>query len=278
MIDEMNIKPQSICQRALLLGALFLASVTAQGAQKYGLSDSLQYCELWDTFFPLSFQVPSSNWVSNYSKPELNIIYISAGKRKHVDDYIDLYTINNQSVWPSRLISGRDSAFCQNDGGCVAKGKGSVGKGISAYKDLVAEFPDDDVKIFSGSPYYDGTLSWISLPVRYLKLLRVEFFTPYSGPVGVFTDSYNPYVEPLYFEYRATGNKDEMQLTAVGGTAAGANFNGVNLPDKIRLTSLAALQVWLSSSTGDPWKTLLPYAHTVDMTTSQKALIPDNCK
>lgn len=274
----MNIKPQSICQRALLLSALFLASVTAQGAQKYGLSDSLQYCELRDTFFPLSFQVPSADWVSTYARPKFNVIYISAGKRKHVDDYTDLYNIKNQFVWPSHLMSGLDTAFCQNSGNCVTKGKGSVGQGISAYKDLVAEFPDDDVKVLANAPSYEGDLTWYSLPIRYLKLLRVEFFTPYSGPVGVFTQSYNQYVEPLYFEYRATGNKDEMQLTAVGGTAAGANFNGVNLPEKIRLTSYAAIQVWLSSSTGDPWKTLLPYAHTVDMSDSQKALIPDNCK
>lgn len=279
----MTTKRQYIWLNSILLCALALTSGIAHADPKYGFSDSIRPCALWDTFFPISFQVPSDVSIKNYSKPVFNIMYIAAGNFQHMNDFADLYKVGNSSdrVWPTNpyVISGDDSAICQDSGACVTKGYGAVGKGISAYKNLAAEFPNDNIVVLSDSPYYNGDAAWYYLPTRYVKLLRIELFTPYTGPVQYFSADYNEHVEPLYFEYRETGNKDELQLVASGGTVSSANFSGVKLPNKIRLTALSGVQIWLgTTSAADPWDRLIPYARTVDFTNSQMAIVPANCK
>lgn len=279
----MTTKRQNIWLNSILLCTLALTSGIANADQKYGFSDSLRPCTLWDTFFPISFQIPSDTITQNFVKPAFNIMYIAAGNYQHMNDFADLYKIGNSSVrvWPTDpyVLSGNDAAICQDSGSCVTKGYGAVDKGISAYKNLAAEFPNDNIVILSDVANRNGNITWFYLPTRYVKLLRIEFFTPYTRPVGSFSDKYNEHVEPLYFEYRATGNKDELQLFASGGTVSSANFSGVKLPNKIRLTALSGVQIWLDTiSDANPWARLIPYAHTVDFTESQMAIVPANCK
>lgn len=250
-------------------------SLDVGASSKYGLAFSIKPCPLWQIFFPLSFQVPDDKETRNAS-PQFNIIYIAGDTVKHMDDYYDLYLPGNVRVWPQSpfLLNGKDTAICLSSGQCVTSGYGSVGKGISAYNNILAEFPDDKVKVLSSSAYGDGDITWFFLPLRKLKLLRIEYFTPYTGRESV----HFGYVEPLFFEYRATGNGDEMQLKGKGGTARGGDYSRVKLPDKIKLTALSAIQIWLEREGDAAYQDLLPAAHTVNFTQQQLALVPANCQ
>lgn len=271
MMKVNYIKPLLILSYIIMLGI----SLDANASSKYGFAFSIKPCPLWTTFFPLSFQVPDDKGTRNAS-PQFNIIYISGDTVKHMDDYYDLYLPGNVRVWPERpfLINGKDTAICLSSGQCVTSGYGSVGKGISAYNNIVAEFPDDKVKVLSDSAYGNGDITWIFLPLRKLKLLRIEYFTPYTGRESI----HFGYVEPLFFEYRSTGNGDEMQLKSKGGTARGGDYSRVKLPEKIKFTSLSAIQIWLEREGGAAYQDLLPAAATVNFTQQQLALVPENCQ
>ncbi|WP_434132412.1 hypothetical protein [Enterobacter cloacae] len=286
----MNISHSKNWSKILLLAALFLAVQSVHGAQKYGFSAGLKRCALWDTFFPISFQIPKMDTMRFHPVPVFNVIYIAGDNTQHMDNFYDLYKlggINGPRVWPEKpyLANGKSLPKCRSDGECIESGKGSVGKGISAYDEILGaeDFKNDTKKVLSDGPYTGGDILWQFLPTRKLKLLRVEFFTPsrgtfisVSGPI-----SDNGYVEPLFFEYRAIGNGDEMELKKVGGTAAGNNFNGVKLPNKIKLTSLSAIQVWLGGKGKDPnhlWEDLIPYAQVVSFDEKQMAQVPKNCQ
>ncbi|HAT8012160.1 hypothetical protein [Citrobacter rodentium] len=278
-----RVKWSQIC----LLAVLSFCSLSAKSSQNYGFSAGVKPCSLWDTFFPISFQVPSDKLTRDYVRPIFNIIYITDSNLKHMDDFYDIYKINGKgdAIWPTTpfLATGSDTAYCRNDGDCVTKGYGALGKGISAYNEIKKDFPGETVKVLSDSAYGNGDISWLFLPTRKLKLLRVEYFTPYKDDDGTIlitlkNKENNKYTEPLFFEYRATGNGDEMELEESGGTAAGANFNDVKLPQFIRPTQLSAIQVWLdTTSGGTPWSSIYPNVRVRPFTDEQMALIPVNC-
>lgn len=273
-------------QKHFILAMFSACSLTAHGGENYGFSSSIFPCSLWSTFFPISFQVPSDDLTRNFVRPVYNIIYITDDKIKGMDDFYDLYNVKGKYVWPTTptLTNGRKTPVCRKVGDCVIKGYGGVGSGVSAYYDIVSEFPSETVKVHSDSAYSDGSISWVFLPMRKLKLLRIEYFTPYTEdtyvPLPYRNSESKKYTEPLFFEYRATGNGDEMMLRESGGTTYGANFNNVKLPQYIRLTHLSAIQIWLNTkdSDGDPWRRIYPSTTTVNFTDSQSALIPANCQ
>ena len=272
-VSMKNNRRSYLLVRSLLL--LIISASPAISANKYGFVSDIRRCSLWDTFFPLSSQVPNDKATRN-ADPRFNIFYITGTRVKHMDDYTDLYYPGGVRVWPQSpyLTPGQNTAICQNAGECVTPGRGSVGKGISAYNNLKSEFPNDTIKVGTGSAYDDGDITWGFLATRKLKLLRSEYFTPYTG-----TDSVHVgYVEPLYFEYRETGNGDEMQLVAMGGTARNGDFSRVKLPQKIKLTALSAIQIWLVREGDGAYQDLLPAAGVVYFTSSQMALIPENCR
>ncbi|MCM7885064.1 hypothetical protein [Enterobacter sichuanensis] len=278
----MTISQCNIWSKVLLLVALFFAGGAAQGAEKYGFSAGLKRCALWDTFFPISFQIPDLQNARFAPKPVFNVIYIAGDDTQHMDDFFDLYSVGGKPVWPMTplLADGRSQPKCRKNGDCIESGKGGVGKGVSAYDSIVSEaaLKNDAKKVLADSPYTGGGILWLYLPTRKLKLLRVEFFTPSRGTYGPISDK--GYVEPLFFEYRATGKHDEMELTAMGGTAAGNNFNGVNLPPKIKLTWLSAIQIWLQrdGNSGNLWQDLIPYTNMVYFNETQMAQVPSNCQ
>ncbi|HHK9551815.1 hypothetical protein VB265_13170 [Enterobacter sichuanensis] len=273
--------------KPLLLAALTLSSLTAQSAEKYGFSAGIRPCPLWSTFFPISFMVPGDNLTESYVKPIFNVIYISDSNLKTMDDFFDIYNINGSNIWPSNswpyVGNGRDKAVCQNDGDCVTKGYGQVGRGISAYKKIKTEFPGETVKVMSSTAYGDGDITWFELATRKLKLLRVEYFTPYTGdgnlPLVLRNSDNEKYTEPLFFEYRATGNGDEMKLEETGGTAYGVNYDNLNLPVYIKLTRLSAIHVQLhkKSSNNNPWQRIYPSVGMVSFTDKLTALVPASC-
>lgn len=273
--------------KPLLLTALTLSSLTAQSSENYGFSAGIWPCPLWSTFFPISFQVPSDDATKNYVKPIFNIIYISDSNIKTMDDFYDIYNVKGNAVWPSNswpyVANGRSQVVCRNDGECVTKGYGQVGRGISAYNNIKAEFPGETINVSSGSAFGNGDITWFELATRKLKLLRVEYFTPYTDgsnlPPMLRNSDNKKYTEPLFFEYRATGNGDEMKIKESGGTAYGVNYNDLNLPEYIKLTRLSAIQVWLNaSSNNNLWQRIYPGAGMVSFTDNQTALIPANCQ
>lgn len=79
----------------LLLGFM----LPAYSDSKYGFSSSIKRCPLWDTFFPLSFQVPDDKATRN-ANPQFNIIYITGGNVKHMDDFEAFYYPGAIRVWP----------------------------------------------------------------------------------------------------------------------------------------------------------------------------------
>lgn len=259
---------------------LLASSEAVFGAQKYGFSSGVKACALWDTFFPISFKIPNDLLTVNYSQPMFNIIYVADGNIKHMDDFYDLYRVRSEDVWPTSpdLANGRSNAICQNNGDCVPLAVGGVGKGVSAYNDILGDefVRNDTIKVMSNSPYSDGTISWLFLPTRKLKLLRIELFTPYKTSVNNFAVA----SEPLFFEYRATGNGDEMKLTEKGGTSVGGNINDVMLPSKLKLTTLSAIQIWLyrGGNSSEAYAGLLPAAQVISFTSGQMKLIPENCR
>ncbi|WP_148677738.1 hypothetical protein [Klebsiella sp. RIT-PI-d] len=250
----------------------------AHGAAIYGFAQPK--CSLWSTFFPVSFQVSSDMAVIpglvDAETAGFNIFYITGGDFHNMDDYYDLYTINGGHVWNNTspwLINGRNAVMCKGSSDCVKSGTGSIGKGISAYNSLKAEFPDENIKVASDRPYSNGDIDWYYIPTRRLKLLRVEFFTPNKGSMP----GTSQYVEPIFFEYRETGNGDEMKLYEMGGTARGADFSHVKLPETIKLTTLSAMQIWMSTASGKPYENVMPYGKVVPFTDSQIAMVPKGC-
>lgn len=247
----------------------------AHGAAIYGFAQPK--CSLWSTFFPISFQVDSDMSVfEDAERAGFNIFYITGGDLQNMDDYYDLYTISGGHVWNNTspwLINGKDAVMCKGSSDCVKSGTGSIGKGISAYNSLKAEFPNETIKVASDRPYSNGDIDWYYIPTRRLKLLRVEFFTPNKGVIS----GTGKYVEPIFFEYRETGNGDEMKLYEMGGTARGADFSHVKLPETLKLTALSAIQIWMSTGSGKMFENVIPYGKVVPFTQSQLNMVPENC-
>lgn len=250
-------------------------STSGQAANKYGLGDVLNDCSLWSTFFPLGFRalLPSS-FTELATNAEINIIYINADVNG-MDDYIDLYSVNGSTVWPETpwLLKGNSKPACTGASECQNR-SATVGNGVSAYASLKSEFPNEKIKVSQQTikSSNSSNSTWFFLPTRKFKLLRIEFFMPNNFNDGDY------YSEPLYVEYRETGNRNELKRVAMGGTAAGADFNRVNLPEILNLSTTQGIEMWLVRENNKPYSGLLPAAMAYPLTGSMSSIVPDNCK
>ncbi|HCD7428057.1 MULTISPECIES: hypothetical protein [Citrobacter] len=262
------------------LGCLWLifSAPQAFSANKYGFGSVLRMCPFWSTPFPVGFRMPAPGLKTYVLDMEVNLIYISADNTADIDDYVNLYNVNGVETWPGTgILKGNATAACKTSSACQKSSSGTVGKGVSAYDSLAAEFTGEDIRVAqkSISPSSSSSFTWFYLPVRKYKLLRIEVFVPNQLDNGV------GHSEPFFVEYRAAGNKDELQLVSMGGTAAAGNFNGVNLPDTLRLTQNSGLQIWLNHSTSTPAddvSDLLPYAKVFPFQSTQLASLPESCQ
>lgn len=266
---------------SVIIAMALLSSISPSGqaANKYGLGDVLNDCSLWPTFFPLGFRalIPGS-FVTLVTNAEINIIYISADDVKGMDDYIDLYSVNGTTVWPEEtwLLKGNATPVCTGASECQDH-SATVGKGVSAYASLKSEFPNEKIKVAQQTikSSNSSNSTWFFLPTRKFKLLRIEFFMPNNVKDGDY------YSEPLYVEYRETGNRNELKRVSMGGTAAGADFNRVNLPEILHMPTTQGIEMWLVRANKNPTKpysTLLPAAMAYPLTVSMNSIVPDNCK
>lgn len=256
-----------------------LSAPSAVAGNKYGFA-YLKTCPLFSTPYPIGFRKAFSG-MKKYQSTDLtiNVIYISADNTVNVDEYIGLYSVNGELRWPGdSLFMGNATAACQNTGSCQDSA-GVEGKGISAIASLKKEFPGETIYVASKSIDPVGeksnSFTWFYLPVRYFKLLRIELFIPNDLDDGASSS------EPFFIEYRAKGERGNMARTSSGGTAKGANFNGIELPETLNLTQSSAMRFWLSHSTSSPAddiSDLLPYADTVALNSTQQGLIPEGCK
>lgn len=264
---------------SIVFAAALLSSISpsSQAANKYGLGDVLNDCSLWPTFFPLGFRalLPSSVLTTLATNAEINIIYISANDVKGMDDYIDLYSVNGSTVWPEEpwLLKGNSTPVCTGASECQDR-SATVGKGVSAYASLKSEFPNEKIKVSQQTikSSNSSNSTWFFLPTRKFKLLRIEFFMPNHFNDGDY------YSEPLYVEYRDTGNRNELKRVAMGGTAAGSDFNRVNLPEILNLPTTQGIEMWLVRENNKPYSGLLPAAMAYPLTGSMSSIVPDNCK
>lgn len=263
-----------------VLGCLWFVFSTPQAfsAEKYGLGDILRICPLWSTPFPVGFRMPEPSLLAKFELDmAVNLIYISADNTADIDDYTNLYYVDGVETWPG-ILKGNATAACKTSSACQKSSSGTVGKGVSAYDSLAAEFAGEDLRVAQKSidPTDKSPFTWFYLPVRKYKLLRIEVFVPNQLDDGV------GHSEPFFVEYRATGNRDELQRVSMGGTAAGANFNGVNLPETLRLTQNSGLEIWLNHSTSsnptDDVSDLLPYAKVFPFRSEQLASLPESCR
>lgn len=258
-----------------------LSTPSAVAGNKYGFA-YLKTCPLFSTPYPIGFRKAFSG-MKKYQSTDLavNVLYIPADNTVNIDEYAALYSVNSTLRWPGNnesLFIGNDIAACQNTGSCQDSA-GVEGKGISAIASLKKEFSGE--KIYVASEFIDpvgeksDSFTWFYLPVRYFKLLRIELFIPNDLDDGASSS------EPFFIEYRAKGERGNMARTSSGGTAKGANFNGIKLPETLNLTQSSAMRFWLSHSTSSPAddiSDLLPYADTVALNSTQQGLIPEGCK
>ncbi len=258
---------------ALMATAMFLCATDALAGGVYGFGSrsSGQKCDLWTLPFPVAFQKPTKNERYDY---DVNVIWVDDDSVRGMDKYYNLYrTPDGKSTWTNspRVMNGQSTLYCEKSNQCTIDG-GSVGKGISAYDNLVQEFSKDSVHVYAFSPNSNGDYTWLYLPVHKVKVLRVEYFTPYDGAERTGLKSF---VEPLYFEYRATGNGSEMKLNGWGSTSV--NTGSVKLPDTFDPVLSSDIQVSIirdgSVSSDDSPKVVI---HSLD--NSQLAIVPGTCK
>lgn len=255
---------------ALITACVLFSSGSALADARYGFAAK---CRLWSELLPVSFQHdPKDNEPHTY-----NVIWINGEGISGLDADYSLFQLNNGvSNFPANVGSGRDTPQCTKTyNGCAYEDWGSVGKGISGYDSLKSEFPSETVKVASGSlPQYDGSLQWIYIPVRKLKVLRIELFTPWvSGATHAASKSYN---QPLYFEYRATGNGSELKLKSWGSTSD--ITSAVGLPDVFNPVDVVGIQAWTDEHNNHDWSGLDPGAGVVYLTEEQKKSVPGSCR
>lgn len=257
---------------------LFMNIDSSRAASKYGFGDVLNTCDLWPTFFPIGFRKPSVPGLKAYNiDAKFNVFYIAADDVQGMDDYIDLYNVSGSPlVWPTEpwLFKGNATPVCTGASECQNK-KSTVGKGVSAYANLKAEFASEKLKVaqVTVSPTSTTNSDWAFIPVRHLKLLRVEVFLPNQFNIGA------NYSEPLYVEYRVTDNKNILKRVDMGGTSAGGNFSNINLPETINLSDYSGMEFWLiNTDSAKPIEGLIPAAKAHKLTGDNLSLVPENCK
>lgn len=263
----------------MVLVTMLLSMVSANVAaeQKFGFGTRQGSCSLWLMPFPISLQRMYYN-VTNW-KYDFNVIWIDDTGNKGLDSYVDFYSSSGKSTWIKDILNGSDTPICtKTDGsGCVEPKYAAVGHGVSAYDQIKKEYSGDKVKVFSGSIVENGDFYGIYyLPVRKVKLLRVEIFTPFTDGRDI-----DMSVEPLFFEYRKTGAGDELHLTSSGSTTP--RNSGIVLPDTISLTKTTSeIHVWVEDPTVAEapyaWNNVKPGTSFISMSAAQVAAIPEACQ
>lgn len=245
-----------------------LVSTNVLAKATYGFGSAGAGCSLWTMLFPISFQQPNNDMAAYF----YNIIWIDDDSIKGMDEYYDFYqTMYNQSAWPSAVATGTDTPKCSGATECPVLDSKLAPKGYvtSAYDAIKQKYPSDTVKISTGQPIGSGGLTWRYLPVRKLKLLRIEVFihqTQYSPAVKTF-------VEPIYFEYRSTGNGTELKLAEqVPNTA------DIILPETFSPVLTSDIQVWFQRTGLDNFTDIASKAHIDPLSTTQIERVPESCK
>lgn len=254
----------------LVTGAL-CTSTSALAGNAYGFGSLNGGCSLWSMLYPISVQQPDDEPVSYY----VNFIWIEEDSYKGMEEYADFFTTPyGQNAWPSGVNILRDDgkANCTGDDECTGADISEVNIGISAYNNLKAEFPDKKVNVAKVRPNGAGALTWVYLPLRKVDLLRIEVFTP-MGLIG----TSNTYVEPIYFEYRATGNGSELKLKEWGSTSEN-NTSYIILPDTFNPVLTSDIQVWFTRTSSKPTAGITPKAHIDALTSAQIDRVPSGCK
>ncbi|MDH1126968.1 hypothetical protein [Enterobacter sp. GD03975] len=260
---------------AFITACAALTSLNGIAAQKFGFGTvtkpSSDSCSLWGSLYPISVQQPEDEPVKYY----VNFIWVEANSYKGIDEYADFYiTPYSQNAWPSsiNILTDGGQAFCMGDGECTSATVSEVNKGISAYENLKAEFPDKKVSVVKAQPDGTGILKWFYLPLRKVDLLRIEVFTP----LGSLTAD-NEYVEPVFFEYRATGKGSELKLHEWGSTSDDKTY--ISLPETFNPVLTSDIQVWFTrtNQAGPAWG-ITPKAHIDFVTTAQSDRVPSSCK
>lgn len=259
---------------AFITACAALTSFNGIAAQKFGFGTVTKggagACPLWAMLYPISIQQPEDEPARYY----VNFIWVESNSYKGIDEYPDFFTTPyNQDAWPKGANIMRDGgqAYCVGDDDCTSADISELNKGISAYNNLKAEFPDQHVSVVRTRPDSKGELVWYYLPLRRVDVLRIEVFT--SLNVGMF----NQYVEPIYFEYRATGKGSELKLKEWGSTSDNKSY--ISLPDTFDPILTSDIQVWFTRTSNDsPTSGITPKAHIDALTSAQIDRVPSGCK
>lgn len=254
-----------------IIATVLCVSTNALAQSTYGFGSAKGQCSFWTMLFPISLQQPDDEPMDY----KVNIFWIGADSIVGMDNYYDFYeTPYNQLAWPSGAAAGTSTPVCTGQAECVTAGIGSVGRGISAYDSIKQEFPNETVKVYSGKPDGSGKLTWVYLPVRKMKLLRIEVFTPYTDKVAAHVG----FVEPLWFEYRATGSGSQLKLKGWGSTTAKEHQGEIVLPDTFDPVTTIDIQVWFGRWDSAAYQGVTPKAHIDPASSAQIDRIPASCK
>lgn len=250
-----------------LAAGAWCCSSSVLAGNGYGFGSLSGGCSFWSTLFPISFNRTADGAAKSYSA---NIIWVSDDFIKGMDDYADFYS---SSAWPSAIPKGDDQPVCAASA-CTVSPYNVVGTGLSAYNDIKKEFPNEKVKVKSFALLATSNGTWVDMPVRKYKLLRLEVFIPYTTWDMAAGDS--AYSEPLYFEYRATGNGSEMQLKEWGSTAE--LKSNITLPDKFNPVLSSQIDVWFNFTDKKNIKAIYPTVKVRSLSDTQLARVPAACK
>jgi len=249
----------------------FSMNVLAGAIYKFGTP-----CTFDTMLFPISFQHSSDS--DDLMDFYYNIIWIDGTNNQGIDSYYNFFIppYNNQNGWPAGVGSGKDTPKCTGTTPSTACANTKYAKknhGVSAYDFLKSEFGENSLKVMSGKITATGnSLNWLYLPVRRVKLLRIEVFTPPEIRT-ISTTDFSP--EPLYFEYRGDG---ELTLKESGTTTHYANKNmpSVYLPQTFSPVLSQDIQIWFGNI--ESYNEVEPRAHIDPLTSSMLNQIPAGCK
>lgn len=254
-------------KRFLSLRTLFMVAcltlptgvVNAGAIYKFG-----SRCPLDTSPLPISFQQPDDDVVSY----RYNIIWVEGDGIDGLDKFYDLYqTPYNQSAWPRGFASGR--------GGVTCASASSECPHTSKYSSIVGTYGSDTLA-WSDAPNGAAALSWTYVPVRKLKFLRIEVFIQ---SVALRPSEAGDQTEPIYFQYEATGNGNELRLTESGSTSD--DKSSIVLPTTFNPLLVSDIQVWFERVPSLSYAYLRntkPKAHIDSFSQTQMSLVPESCK
>lgn len=243
----------SKCCAAFIAAALFVSTdVLADAVYGFG---SHQQCRGLEMPFPIGIQQPGNSEAEHY----FNVIWVD-DTNTGLDKYESLYINGNgvkswfPNISPSTYVYPDDIHctggldYSVDRSGCVWPAFADYDHGVSAFKLLQDEFGAKNVKVIKGQPDSSGKLTWVYLPVRKVKLLRIEWFTSTQPTKNPDDSMGNGSPEPLFFEYRATGNGDELKLVT-GTREMPAIPWAKGLVDEYIATAAVARSVKITGST-----------------------------